>query len=56
MHADLIVLGPGSLYTSVLPNLMVDGVIEAIRWSQGNVVYVCNVATTSAPATISAPS
>ena len=38
-------LGPGSLYTSVLPNLMVDGVIEAIRWSRGNVVYVCNVAT-----------
>lgn len=45
IHADLIVLGPGSLYTSVLPNLMVDGVVEAIRWSRGNVVYVCNVAT-----------
>lgn len=45
IHADLIVLGPGSLYTSVLPNLMVDGLIEAIRWSRGNVVYVCNVAT-----------
>lgn len=45
IHADLIVLGPGSLYTSVLPNLLVDGVIEAIRWSRGHVVYVCNVAT-----------
>ena len=45
IHADLIVLGPGSLYTSVLPNLGVDGVIEAIRWSRGTVVYVCNVAT-----------
>lgn len=45
IHADLIVLGPGSLYTSVLPNLMVDGVIDAIRWSRGTVVYVCNVAT-----------
>jgi uncharacterized cofD-like protein len=45
IHADLIVLGPGSLYTSVLPNLMVDGIIQAIRWSRGNVVYVCNVAT-----------
>jgi uncharacterized cofD-like protein len=45
MSADLIVLGPGSLYTSVLPNLMVDGVIEAIRWARGHVVYVCNVAT-----------
>lgn len=45
LHADLIVLGPGSLYTSVLPNLCVDGVIEAIRWSKCPVVYVCNVAT-----------
>jgi uncharacterized cofD-like protein len=45
VNADLIVLGPGSLYTSVLPNLMVEGVIEAIRWSRGVVVYVCNVAT-----------
>lgn len=45
VNADLIVLGPGSLYTSILPNLMVEGVIEAIRWSRGVVVYVCNVAT-----------
>ena len=45
MNADLIVLGPGSLYTSVLPNLMVAGITEAIRWSGGTVVYVCNVAT-----------
>ncbi|HRA49343.1 MAG TPA: 2-phospho-L-lactate transferase CofD family protein, partial [Thermomicrobiales bacterium] len=45
LHSDLIVLGPGSLYTSVLPNLYVDGVIEAIRWSKCPVVYVCNVAT-----------
>lgn len=45
LHSDLIVLGPGSLYTSVLPNLCVDGVIEAIRWSRCPVVYVCNVAT-----------
>ncbi|MEA2583323.1 MAG: hypothetical protein QOF33_1408 [Thermomicrobiales bacterium] len=45
VNADLVVLGPGSLYTSVLPNLLVEGVIEAIRWSRGVVVYVCNVAT-----------
>jgi len=45
LNADLIVLGPGSLYTSVLPNLMVAGITEAIRWSAGRVVYVCNVAT-----------
>lgn len=45
LNADLIVLGPGSLYTSVLPNLLVDGLKEAIRWSSGRTVYVCNVAT-----------
>lgn len=45
LNADLVVLGPGSLYTSVLPNLMVPGVTEAIRWSVGKTVYVCNVAT-----------
>jgi uncharacterized cofD-like protein len=45
LNADLIVLGPGSLYTSVLPNLMVAGITEAIRWSSGKVAYVCNVAT-----------
>ena len=45
LNADLVVLGPGSLYTSVLPNLLVDGISQAIRWSAGKVVYVCNVAT-----------
>ena len=45
LNADLIVLGPGSLYTSVLPNLLVDGIREAIAWSRGTTVYVCNVAT-----------
>lgn len=45
LNADLIILGPGSLYTSVLPNLLVDGVNEAIRWSNGTTMYVCNVAT-----------
>lgn len=45
LNADLIVLGPGSLYTSVVPNLLVGGVREAIRWSRAATVYVCNVAT-----------
>lgn len=45
LKADLIILGPGSLYTSVLPNLLVDGVREAIRWSSAPTAYVCNVAT-----------
>lgn len=43
--ADLIVLGPGSLYTSVLPNLLVPGVAEALRRAAAPVVYVVNVMT-----------
>lgn len=45
LNADLIILGPGSLYTSVIPNLLVNGVVDAIRWSRGTTVYACNVAT-----------
>lgn len=45
LSADLIVLGPGSLYTSVLPNLLVKGIAHAIRCSPATKVYVCNVAT-----------
>lgn len=44
LQADLIVLGPGSLYTSVLPNLLVEEIAEAIRVSSALKVYVCNVA------------
>ena len=44
-EADLIVLGPGSLYTSVIPNLLVDGIVDAIRISQALKLYVCNVMT-----------
>jgi uncharacterized cofD-like protein len=43
--ADLIVIGPGSLYTSVLPNLLVADIREAVRRARGFKVYVCNVAT-----------
>lgn len=44
-EADLIVLGPGSLYTSVIPNLLVRGVGEAVRDSSAVKIYVCNVMT-----------
>jgi uncharacterized cofD-like protein len=44
LQAELIVLGPGSLYTSVLPNLLVEEVTQAIRVSPALKVYVCNVA------------
>ena len=43
--ADMILLGPGSLYTSIIPNLMVDGIVEAIQNSPALKVYVCNVMT-----------
>ena len=44
-EADLIVLGPGDLYTSVLPNLLVEGVPQAISNSGAVKVYVCNLMT-----------
>lgn len=44
-NADIIVLGPGSLYTSIMPNLLVKEIAEAIRRSKAPKVYVCNVMT-----------
>lgn len=44
-NADAIVLGPGSLYTSIMPNLLVDGVADAIRRSKALKIYICNVMT-----------
>ena len=43
--ADLIILGPGSLYTSVIPNLLVNGIVEAIEKSHAKKIYVCNIMT-----------
>ncbi|HOW34959.1 MAG TPA: uridine diphosphate-N-acetylglucosamine-binding protein YvcK [Candidatus Omnitrophota bacterium] len=43
--SEVIILGPGSLYTSVIPNLIIPGVAEAIRDSSAFKVYVCNVMT-----------
>ena len=45
LTADLIVLGPGDLYTSVIANCVVDGVPDAILHSTAKVVYVCNLMT-----------
>ena len=44
-EADLILMGPGSLYTSVIPNLLVEGVVEAICRSEALKIYVCNIMT-----------
>lgn len=45
-EADLIVLGPGSLFTSIIPNLLVPGVVDAIRSSRAHVLFVCSLADT----------
>ena len=44
-EADAIILGPGSLYTSIIPNLLVDGITQAIVESKALKLYVCNVMT-----------
>lgn len=44
-EADAVILGPGSLYTSIMPNLLVPGILEAIRETEALKIYVCNVMT-----------
>ena len=44
-RADIIVMGPGDLYTSILPNLLVQNVSEAIHYSGAQKIYVCNLMT-----------
>jgi uncharacterized cofD-like protein len=45
LAADLILIGPGSLYTSILPNLLVPDVAAAIRTSRAMKIYICNITT-----------
>ena len=45
LNADIIVIGPGSLYTSIIPNFLVDGISEAIRASGAVRAYVLNIMT-----------
>jgi len=45
LNADLIIIGPGSLYSSLLPNLLVRDLAEAVRASQALKFFICNVAT-----------
>ena len=44
-NAELIVLGPGSLYTSILPNLLIPQIVEAIQRSKATKLYICNLMT-----------
>ena len=45
LEADLVVVGPGSLYSSVLPNLLISDIRDAVAAANGIRAYVCNVAT-----------
>lgn len=45
LSADMIILGPGSLYTSIIPNLLVDGIVQALEQSKAPKIYVLNIMT-----------
>ncbi len=45
LAADLIIIGPGSLFTSIMPNLLVPDIVAAIQASRALKLYICNVAT-----------
>jgi uncharacterized cofD-like protein len=45
LNAGMVIVGPGSLYTSILPNLLIPDITEAIKASRGFKVFVCNVAS-----------
>jgi uncharacterized cofD-like protein len=47
LDAGLVVIGPGSLYTSIIPNLLIEDIVKAIQVSAAPKVYICNVATQS---------
>ncbi|MFW5804129.1 MAG: gluconeogenesis factor YvcK family protein [bacterium] len=44
-EADIILMGPGSLYTSVIPNLLIEEITEAISKSEARKIYICNIMT-----------
>ncbi|NCF75179.1 MAG: uridine diphosphate-N-acetylglucosamine-binding protein YvcK [Xanthomonadaceae bacterium] len=44
-EADFIIIGPGDLYTSLIPNFLVEGIVEAIRRSKAKKIYLCNLMT-----------
>ncbi|WP_029188647.1 YvcK family protein [Streptococcus suis] len=45
MESDMVVLGPGSLFTSILPNLMISDIGKALKETKAEVTYVCNIMT-----------
>lgn len=45
LNSELIIFGPGSLYTSIIPNLLVPGIIDAVKKTNAHKVFVCNIMT-----------
>lgn len=45
MEADVLILGPGDLYTSLIPNLIVDGISQAIKKTKAKIIYIVNLMT-----------
>lgn len=45
LKADFIIIGPGDLYTSILPNVLVDGFSDAIKKTKAKIVYITNIMT-----------
>lgn len=45
IDADIIIIGPGDLYTSILPNILTEGFSEAIKKTKGKIVYILNIMT-----------
>jgi uncharacterized cofD-like protein len=45
MNSDIVVIGPGDLYTSIIPNLLVNEIVDALKSTNAKIVYVCNVMT-----------
>ena len=43
MEADYIVIGPGGLHTSIIPNLLVEGISKALRETKGKKIFICNL-------------
>ncbi|HLR80980.1 MAG TPA: YvcK family protein [Bacillota bacterium] len=44
-NADVVIISPGSLYTSILPNIIIPGIIDVMKDTKAKIVYVCNVMT-----------
>ena len=44
-NSDYVIVGPGDLYTSIVPNLLCEGMVEALRGSSARIIYVCNIMT-----------